>query len=285
MIQKIKNFRYGIPLLILIAAFALGLGSMAGFSLKRGSSPASALPSSPSAPPSPTAIISADADKDKIPEESKAAVKAIKQFLTATTVEERLRFALRPDAMKPQMERYYQQISQAPVTVDRIEFVRMDPNPEIGSGRHCILNLESKDWEFSVPVMLEEEPDGFKVDWQSFVEFKDRMLEKFFQTCPKEPTRFHVGIQRVHYFEDGVPDLSGKDCFRVSPAPPNSFQGHVFLEKNSELAKELREHLPWETHLWVVVELECKKQGAQQWVELKEMPQMHWYLMPVSPNR
>ena len=227
---------------------------------------------------------------DEMPEGAKAAVGVVKQFLAATTVDERLRHTLHADAMKPLMERYYKHAPEGAVSVDQIKFVRMDSDSEAGGGRHCILTLESKAWAFSVPVMLEEEADGFKVDWQAFVEFKDRLLEKFFKAYQEEPVRFHVGIQRAHFFGQGVPDLEGKDCFRIEAAPPNSFQGNVSLEKGTDLAEKLRTSLPWETHVWVVVELEWKKLGAQQWVELKEVPQMHWYLLraeerPMPPGK
>jgi hypothetical protein len=285
MIQPVKKISCGLPLLAFTAATFLGLGGFAGFYL-RDVLPTNAKPQSPalaSKAPAPALVpavlVSEKAGKDEMPKDAEAAVKALKEFLAATTVDERLRHTLGGDGMKPQMESYYQQAHEAPATVDRIEFVRMDPNPELGTGRHCILSLESKAWEFSVPVMLEEEPDGFKVDWVAFVEFKDRLLEKFLKSYQEEPMRFHVGIQRAHFFGGGVPDVTRKECFRVSPAPPDPFRGDVFLEKDAELAEKLRESLPWETHVWAVVELEWKREGAQQWVEVKEVPQMHWYAM------
>ena len=222
--------------------------------------------------------------KEQAPEEAKDAVHALKQFLQASTVSERLAYTLGADVMKPLMERYYSRTTDGPVMVDRIEFVRMDPNPELGSGRHCIFSLENKTWEYPVPVMLEEQPDGFKVDWLAFVEFKDRLLEKFFQNYQEGAARFHVGIIRHHYFEDDVPNLDRKYAFRVSPAPPNIFQASVFLDKESELAQQLRSRLPWENHVWAVVELEWKKLGTQQWVELSAVPQMHWYSLPTAPR-
>ena len=223
-------------------------------------------------------------EEEDIPPAAKPAVEALKKFLASRSLAERLPYTLGADLMKPLMERYYARSTDGPIMVDRIQFVRMDPNPELGSGKHCILSLENKTWEFSVPVMLEEKADGFKVDWVSFVEFKDRMLEKFFQTYQEGKACFHVGIIRHHYFEDGVPNLDHKDAFRVSPAPPNSFQASVFLDKDSELAQELRSRMPWETHVWAVVELEWKKLGSQQWVELSAVPQMHWYSLPMSPK-
>lgn len=224
-------------------------------------------------------------EEEGIPTAARPAVDAIKKFLAAKTLNERLQHTLGADLMKPLMERYYSRSPDGPIMVDRIQFVRMDPNPELGTGRHCILSLENKTWDFPVPVMLEEKDDGFKVDWIAFVEFKDRMLEKFFQSYQEGKARFHVGIIRHHYFEDGVPNLDHKDVFRISPAPPNSFQASVFLDKDAPLALELRNLLPWETHVWAVVELEWKKLGSQQWVELSAVPQMHWYSLPMTASK
>lgn len=230
--------------------------------------------------PSPSSSL----DDDNAPPEAKPAVQALKQFLGASSLDVRLQHTLGAEHMKPLMERYYARAGDGPIVVDHIEFIRMDPNPELGSGKHCIFSIENKAWEFPVPVMLEEQPDGFKVDWLAFVEFKDRLLEKFFQSYQEGPARFHVGIIRHHYFEDKVPNVDRKYAFRVSPAPPNSFQASVFLDKESNLAQELRVRLPWETHVWAVVELEWKKLGTQQWVELSAVPQMHWYSLPVAPR-
>ncbi|MFO1485201.1 MAG: hypothetical protein U1F71_17705 [Verrucomicrobiaceae bacterium] len=240
-------------------------------------------PESASVPQSPPAAI--PVPEEDIPPTAAPALAALKQFLGASNVEERLKHTLGAEFMKPLMERYYSRSPDGPVIVDRIEFVRLDPNPELGSGKHCIFSLENKAWEFPVPVMLEEQTDGFKVDWLAFVEFKDRLLEKFFQTYQEGKAGFHVGIIRHHYFEDNVPNSDHKDAFRVSPAPPNTFQASVFLDKDSALAQQLRSRLPWETHVWAVVELEWKKLGSQQWVELCAVPQMHWYSLPsVSPR-
>jgi hypothetical protein len=240
-------------------------------------------PGAPAASPS-SLSQSHPIEEEDVPVAARPAVEALKKFLLSKSLEERLQYTLGAEVMKPLMERYYAHAPDGPILVDRIQFVRMDPNPELGSGKHCILSLENKTWEFSVPVMLEEKKDGFKVDWVAFVEFKDRMLEKFFQSYQEGKACFHVGIIRHHYFEDGVPNVDRKDAFRVGPAPPNSFQASVFLDKDSALAQELRNRMPWETHVWAVVELEWKKLGSQQWVELSAVPQMHWYSLPMAPR-
>lgn len=249
---------------------------------EKGVTVASNLGTAPPAAMAPPAPAAPGGDDGVMPDEAKPAVEALKRFLAAPTVEERLRYTLGAEMMKPLMERYYARAPEGPITVDRVQFIRLDPNPELGAGRHCILSLENKTWEFPVPVMLEEHPDGFKVDWLAFVEFKDRLLEKFFQNYQEGPTPFHVGIIRHHYFDDGVPNVDRKDAFRISPAPPNTFQAYAFLDKDSPLAAELKTRLPWEHHVWAIVYLEWKKLGSHQWVELAGVPQMHWYSLPTG---
>lgn len=235
-------------------------------------------------PPAHVPPVSDDDGDGAIPEKARPAAAALRKFLAATTLEERLQHTLGADLMQPLMERYYARSQEGAVAVDRIQFLRLEPNPELGTGSHCIFSLENKTWEFPVPVMLEEQADGFKVDWLSFVEFKDRLLEKFFKGYQEGSIRAHVGIMRYHYFEDGVPNADRKDAFRITPAPPNTFQASAFIDKDSAFGQEMRKRLPWDKHTWAIVDLEWKKLGTQQWVEVTAMPQTHWYSLPTGPR-
>lgn len=254
-----------------------------GKSLEVASVGSSSTSSTLTKPPDPAAVLSGEDGDGAIPEKAKPAAEALRKFLAATTLEERLRHTLGAELMQPLMERYYARSQEGAVIVDRIQFLRLEPNPELGSGSHCIFSLENKTWEFPVPVMLEEQTDGYKVDWLSFVEFKDRLLEKFFKGYQEGSIRAHVGIMRHHYFEDGVPNADRKDAFRITPAPPNTFQASAFIDKDSAFGQEMRKRLPWDKHTWAIVDLEWKKLGTQQWVEVTAMPQTHWYSLPPRP--
>lgn len=221
---------------------------------------------------------------DKVPTEAQPAFEALKGFLGASSADERVRYVLGADFMKPLIERYYSRNNDGPITVDHISFGRYDKQPDLGSGAHCIFHIESKTWEYPVPAMLEEQADGWKVDWLTFIELKDRKLEEFFKTYQEGKAMFHVGIFRQHYFGDEVPNRDQKDAFSIGLPRPNPFRAPVFLSKDAQLSRELRERLPWEVHVWAVVELEWKKLGSQQWVELVSMPQMHWYSVPATPR-
>jgi hypothetical protein len=221
---------------------------------------------------------------ETVPPEAQPAFEALKGFLGSSSADERLRYVLGAELMKPLIERYYSRNNDGPITIDHISFGRYDKQPDLGSGAHCIFHIESKTWDYPVPAMLEEQADGWKVDWLTFIELKDRKLEEFFKTYQEGKAMFHVGIFRQHYFGDEVPNRDQKDAFSIGLPRPNPFRSPVFLSKDAPLSRELRDRLPWEVHVWAVVELEWKKLGSQQWVELVSMPQMHWYSVPATPR-
>ncbi len=214
--------------------------------------------------------------------EAQPAGEALRQFLMAGSLEERLKYTLAADEMQPLMERYYTHNSAGSIPVDLVGLVRFDPKPQVGAGAHAVFGVESKTWQYPVPVMLEETSSGFKVDWLSFVEFKDRMLEKFFQGYQEGPARFHVGIKRYHHFDDGIPNSDDKHSFEVTPAPPNPFKASVFVDKDSNLGLELVDKIPWGTGVWAIVELQWMKKGDREWVELAAVPQTNWYSVPAT---
>ena len=222
---------------------------------------------------------------DDVTEEAKPAAEALKKFLQAGNLQERLKYTLAADLMRPIMERYYSNNPDGPILVDALALVRYDPKPQIGGGAHAVFGMESKVWEFPVPVMLEMSGGNFKVDWLCFVEFKDRLLEKLLQGYQEGAARFHVGMTRIHYFEDKVPNASNnKDAFRISPAPPNPFSSVVFVDRESDLGRELRDKIPWGAQVWAIAELEWAKLGSQSWVNLSAVPQLNWYSFPSAPK-
>ena len=228
--------------------------------------------------------ISQSSTGEEMPPTAQPALDALKAFLAAPSLPERMKHTLGTEYLRPHMELYYRQNQDGPLAIDHIAYGRFDSNPELGAGAHCIFHLESKSWDYPVPIMLEERGDGWKVDWLAFVELKDRKLEAFFQNYSEGRALFHVGMFRQHYFEDDVPNRDQKDAFSLGLPRPNPFRKAVFLSKDSALSNQLRDRLPWETHVWAIVELEWKKLGTQQWVELVSVPQMHWYSLPTPTS-
>lgn len=207
--------------------------------------------------------------------EAQPAVNVLKQFFAAKKWQDRLALTQAPDKVRPLMERYYGANNDGPLRISRIELIRHDRAPEMGTP-HCVFQVSGPSMEQPLPVMVESSNDGWKVDWLTFTEFKDNLLKRFLQTWSEEPGRFHVMMRRTHYFDDDVPNLDKKYCFEMSPPEPG-FSGFVFVPKGNLLARELDKSLGWEvTNVAAVVELQWRKQDRFQWVEMTAVPQYNW---------
>lgn len=210
-----------------------------------------------------------------VPEESEAALEALKQFLAAPTWQERLKVVQGADLMKPLMQSYYASMPDGPLAVTKIALIRHDKAPQTGPP-HCVFQVGGGEVKRPLPIMVEQSPEGWKVDWLTFTEFKDNLLARFMESPQEGPKRFHVLVRRTHYFDDNVPEVDKKICVEVqSPTPP--FVGSVFARRGSPVANILDRYLGWEVdQAAAVVELEWRRDGERQWVELTGLPQFNW---------
>lgn len=223
-----------------------------------------------------SSALTPDVPADVIP-----AVTALKAFFAARNLEERLPLTLGGPGIRSLMERYYAKADAGPVNVDEIRLLRYDPKPETGGGPHCVFTVASRQWDYPIPVMLQQDHGAFRVDWLTFVEFRDNLLYQFLNDFQEMPARFHVGIRRTHYFDDDVPDLDAKDSFEIQPPQPG-WVGYTHVPKNTPLASDLASRIGWDTMAaYVVVELRWKRLGEMKWVELVGVPQLNWYSLPV----
>jgi hypothetical protein len=173
------------------------------------------------------------------------------------------------------MERYYADNPDGPLRVSSIELIRHEQAPEIGTPL-CVFQISGPDIPEPLPVMVESSSDGWKVDWLTLMEFKDKLLLRYLQKWQDEPARFHVMVRRTHYFDEDVPALDKKHCFELMPPTPG-YSGYAFVPKGSPLAQHLDRNLGWEVaNIAAVVELRWRKQDRYQWVEITAVPQFNW---------
>ena len=214
-----------------------------------------------------------------VPPECASAAEALKKFLAANNWRERLAFMQLPEGMERKVQQYYTGNPDGPVEVDEIEYYHHNENPQVGKGMHVVFVLRSRAWQFpmGVPVMVEVHNNEARVDWLTFVEFKDDLLNRFLTTYMEGPVRFHVGIRRTHYFEDDLPDKDNKHAFEVAP-PMGNCHGYVFVPKETPLARSLAGTLSWDKDLSLgVVELQWRREGSEKWIEMTALPQLNWY--------
>ncbi|MCE9520293.1 MAG: hypothetical protein K8R87_12170 [Verrucomicrobia bacterium] len=207
--------------------------------------------------------------------EAKPAAEILNKFFQAKTWQERLLYTQPQEKVRPLMERYYADNPDGPLRVSSIELIRHDKSPEIGTPL-CVFQVSGPDLPEPLPVMVESSPEGWKVDWLTLTEFKDKLLLRFLQKWQDEPARFHVMVRRTHYFDEDVPNLDKKHCFELMPPTPG-YSGYAFIPKGSPLALNLDRSIGWEVaNLAAIVELRWRKQDRYQWVEITAVPQFNW---------
>jgi hypothetical protein len=212
------------------------------------------------------------------------ALEGLKHFLAAKNWKERVPYTQLPDEMERKMQIYYASNSDGPVEVDEIHYLRHDEAPEVGKGMQAVFILFSRQWDFGFPIMVEQVGDEARVDWLTFVEFKDDMLHKFLGSYMEGPIRFHLGIRRTHYFDDNVPATEQKDAFEIT-TPMENVHGFVFVPKGTALQRSLASTISWDKELsWVIAELEWRREGTNKWVELTALPQLNWYTSESNPT-
>ncbi len=212
-----------------------------------------------------------------VPPKCQKALDGLKKFLGAHTLKERLPYMQMASQIERKAAIYYTSNPDGPVDVDEIHYLRHDEDPQVGKGMHVVFVIFSRAWEYGIPVMVEQTGDNTRIDWLSFVEFKDDLLHKFLTTYMDGPVRFHVGIRRTHYFEDDIPNVEEKDTFEVT-TPMENVHGFVFVPRGSPLQRSLSSTISWDKEMsWVIVELQWRRQGSSKWVEMTALPQLNWY--------
>ena len=198
------------------------------------------------------------------------AVQALKDFFNASTWQERIRYVqladLVPEEIRHVMQAYYSVTPDGPIAIDSMDCLPQDKEPLKGP-MQFVFKVSGPGLKEPLPVMVEDSPNGYKVDWLTFTEFKDNLLLKFAEKYTEGVNRFHVAIHREHYFDSDVPDKDNKLCFAAEPPMPG-YKVYVFVDSTAVLARELERTLDWNKNAFVIAEIRWRKQDNYQWLEL-----------------
>jgi hypothetical protein len=215
-----------------------------------------------------------------VPAEVKVAADGLRSFLLAKDWQERMNYTLHPEKMLEKLKSYYEENTDGPVEVNLVEYLRHDKSPQTGSGEQVIFVLSGKSWPYSFPVMVEQNGEEARVDWLTFVEFKDDLLRHFLESDLDTPWSFHVELRRAHYFEDNVPNADKMDCFEILSVMGTAHT-YAFVPRDSPLAKSLANTITWDKEVsYVVANLQWRTHASGKWLELVGLPQLNWYTAP-----
>lgn len=213
---------------------------------------------------------------------TRPALSALDRFLKAKNWQERLEFVQKPKDTRWLMERYYQSAGDGPLRAAGVQVIPRDPSADDKNApAYHLFRIWGGDFSSEIPVMVEESESGWRVDWLAFVEFKDRLLQKFYETQDKLPRRFRVLLRRKTYFagmtDYEVPNAGSRACYELQTPVPG-FVGYAFVEPGTELMAELDRRVGWDVlSAAMVVELQWRfGDGQKRWVELTGLPGVGW---------
>ena len=178
------------------------------------------------------------------------------------------------------MEAYYKEHKDGPIILEDMELTRIEPVEEDPSRNYYAYIVFFPGQDAGVPMSVEETKTGCLVEWCSFVEGKDQLLEKFFSRYRKEPGTFRALIRRGHYFEKDVPGQDRKVVFDLR-SPSDTGPWKIWTDNDSvTYAKYFAtgERADWRVSSMMVLTLQWEKDaGGAEYVRLREVVADTWH--------
>jgi len=173
--------------------------------------------------------------------------KTIQRFLQAATWEERLPYIYRGEELQNEIREYHQTHEDAAILDYRLDFFHTEVNEETGSDVFVFFLTFAQDQD-GFPIVVIEKDGNHGLDWELFVEFRDRHFKTFVEEQSKSPESFRVVIWRVTYWppdRDQIPDVDSLICYRIDP-PYSGFTQFAFVPKDTEKGQSLLNQLSWQ---------------------------------------
>jgi hypothetical protein len=137
--------------------------------------------------------------------------KVLAGFLAAGSVEERLAFVRHPERVRPLMEDHYGRESlqsyQDPV-------IRELSPISLALQSFIVMVVDTRE-EDGLPLLVEDGPDGLRVDWESFVCYQPISPERFAAERPSEPVSLRAYASLDHFFVYQFADEKKYGCLRL----------------------------------------------------------------------
>lgn len=204
----------------------------------------------------------------------------LEKFLAQPSWKERLEYIYEADRLRPRIEAYYRTAPDGAIPQSVSKFFDMDENPADGGDPFYAFYLFLEGVETEFPVVVRKTSEGFKVDWELFVECKDQLFIEFRDGQSDGPATFRFVMQRHSYWGPDRSEFTNSNdylCYKVEPPYPGG-EAFVFVQKDSPLAAEVEKIATWGLPpVDVVLTLERKEfpHGVKHFV-IKSLDKLSW---------
>lgn len=200
---------------------------------------------------------------------------ALKAFLAAPDWKSRALHVLHPAETTAKMETYHATTPDGPTAYASL---RADASHGDGEKNARLLSylVITEALPDGFPVALVETPDGWKVDWETFVEFRDDHFGRFAAGQGGETGAFHVLVRNTHYFGEPFPGSDQLTAFRLDPPLPDR-NHYAFVPTGSDLHKTLAGVTEWGRPFAPVLQLVRKQHGDRKFhLEIESILAPNW---------
>lgn len=209
-------------------------------------------------------------------EKAAAAARVVEQVTGAATVEEVVPWILEAENLAPLLKGYYTAQPLQPLKHVEIELMEQGTTVDTRASAF-VFNVRHEASAEGFPVLVEETPAGMRLDWQSYIQWRDEWLKKFATQRGTAPQILYVTLRRTHYFNDDVPDLENKLAFRLASARSEEEGVVAFVDRQSGLGRELDAAYRWHQVYFPVVELQWEQEGDNRhYVRLRRVVRASW---------
>lgn len=139
--------------------------------------------------------------------------RALEGYCSATTVEEKLRFARHPNRVQPLMEQYYQDCEFSPRTgATLVEQVQLP----MESRSFTIFNVTFDDGSSGLFLAEIDNDLGVRIDWESDVCYQEIPVKELIKRQPTELTDVRVFASPDHHYAYEFSDSGKYQCLKLA---------------------------------------------------------------------
>ena len=124
---------------------------------------------------------------------SAAAEASLRAFLEAPDWAARSAYVLFPEKVRSSMEAYSREAPDGPTAFQTIS-VKQSHIDEATGNTLFIFYVKTEKFPGGIPVAVKETAGGWLVDWQTFVEFRDDLFQKFVDGPADSTGNFHLAV-------------------------------------------------------------------------------------------
>ena len=162
----------------------------------------------------------------------------LRGFLSAKSIEERLKFVRHPARVKPYMVDYYKRFP-----LQSYQYLEANEYTTIPLKKRPFVALSARVAEGeNFPTLLEDTEDGYLVDWESFVSYQPITFEDFLKKRPIVPVDLRVYGGFDDFYAYDFLEEDGYLCIRMTAKHTDKVI-FGYVKEGTPIASEMKKHL------------------------------------------